>query len=327
MSTFSTEVNLKDNSLSILRTDRLLTLGSCFSDHIGGFLKEHKFETLINPLGIIYNPVVLSTILDHLSSDDWSPDEAAMVWHGGLWHSLQHHGQFSAPEKASLIVGLQQAYSVARDFLARTKFLIVTLGSAHAYQWLESGSIVANCHKIPMAKFQKILISAEQIDLRLQASLDRLISANRDIQVVLTVSPVRYIRDGLTENNRSKAQLITAIHSLVERNSFCHYFPAYEIVIDELRDYRFYNRDMVHPSDQAVEYVLNKFVNHHFTHDAKEQIRLIGQFNKSLNHRPLHPEGAEYEEFRKNLKTQIQNLQQKYPDLDFQKEFDSVKSR
>lgn len=295
-------------------------MGSCFSDHFGKFLSDHKFKTLVNPLGIVYNPFSLAKILDQLIDPPAKIKPDTLIRHDGLWHSMLHHGQFSCPNKEDLVNNLQNLSGAAHHFLAKTNFLCITLGTAHAYRHRGMGDIVANCHKIPSDQFEKILIGSEQIFDELSTRFQLLRASNARLQIILTVSPVRYVRDGLLENNRSKANLLIAVHQLVEHFDFCHYFPAYEIVIDELRDYRYYTPDLVHPNEVAVQYVLNKFTEHHFTDEAKEQLRLIGNLHRTLHHRTLHPESESYRIFRNNLLQQIDALVARYPVLDFSKE-------
>lgn len=301
-------------------SDSFLTMGSCFSDHFGKFLSDHKFNTLVNPLGIVYNPISIAKILDQLVDPASEIKPNTLILHDGLWHSMMHHGQFSSSIKENLINELLNLSRAARRFMVNANFLCITLGSAHAYRHRGMGDIVANCHKIPGDQFEKILIGSEQIVKELGARFELLRSGNERLQIILTVSPVRYIRDGLVENNRSKANLLVAVHQLVQQFDFCHYFPAYEIVVDELRDYRYFTADLVHPNEVAVQHVLNKFVEHHFTDASKEQLRLIANLHRTLNHRTLHPESDSYQLFRSNLSKQIDALATKYPDLDFSKE-------
>jgi hypothetical protein len=306
----------------------LLTFGSCFADHIGQFFKKHKFKVLTNPLGIVFNPDSLCKNLIMVTAQNQeSVPEEMIVEDDGMWHSLLHHSTFSRPGKTSLVNELNQAFATTRDWLSKVDYIIITLGSAHVYRHLSSGQIVSNCHKLPASQFRKELLSIDTIKSCLQTMVNALRSVNTTLQVVLTVSPVRYMRDGLVENNRSKAHLLSSVHALVGQLGYCHYFPAYEIVIDELRDYRFYQSDMVHPTEQAVAIVMQRFVDHWVDADAREQIALLDNLNRSLQHRPLHPDGAAYHRFIDQVRLQIQQLGDKYPDLSFSEELELIAKR
>jgi len=320
VSTFTTEVQIGGKSLDIKRTDQFVTIGSCFADHIGQFLRDHKFDVISNPLGILYNPISLCRICDQILKTDTVQSDSWIVQHDGLWHSLMHHGQFSHVNKEALKERLDTVSKKAAPYLRDVNFLFITLGSAHAYRYHDTGDIVANCHKLPSTKFEKVLVSSEQIISNLEKRIQALKALNKNLQVIWTVSPVRYIRDGLIENNRSKANLLMATHYLADTYDFCHYFPAYELVIDELRDYRYYKPDMVHPNHQAIDFVLDKFVNFHFSQCAQEQVHLIGKLRRSLLHRPLHPASETYKIFRKKLMEDINQLAQRYSNLDFEEE-------
>jgi hypothetical protein len=318
-----TEVRVPGSEISIGRTDLLLMVGSCFADHIGQFFQKHKFNVLVNPLGIVFNPYSLSKNL-MMAKDltQVSTHEDLIVHDDGLWHSLLHHSTFSQPAKPKLIDHLNKAIDTTNDWLKRSDYIIITLGSAHVYRHLRSGEIVSNCHKLPASQFSKELLGSDVIKSCLHNLFDALRSINPKLQIVLTVSPVRYIRDGLVESNRSKAHLLSSVHTLVEQLEYCHYFPAYEIVIDELRDYRFYETDMVHPSDQAIKIVLQRFVDHWVDAEAREQIKLLGNLNRSMQHRPMHPDSDAYLRFINQLKIQINQLSAKYPDLRFSEELE-----
>lgn len=320
MSTFTTEVRMSGKILDIQRTDRFVTLGSCFSDHIGQFLKDHKFNALVNPLGIVYNPASMATLFKQISEPEFQIREEMLVYQDGLWHSWFHHGRFSRDSKVHLVNELERATAMTRQHIREASYLILTLGSAHAYRHLKTGEVVTNCHKVPNHQFEKLLLNVDEIVSLLQTAFRSLKDLNPDLRMILTVSPVRYIRDGLVENTQSKAHLIAAVHQLINEMDFCTYFPAYEIIIDELRDYRFYQPDMVHPTVQAVEYVLQKFGEYHLNEIARDQVRLVSNLRRALNHRPLYPGSEGDKQFRQQLIQRIDEIARKYPDLDFGEE-------
>lgn len=328
MTSLSTEVRLSDSKLSIRRDDVLLTVGSCFADHIGQFFRKCKFKIIENPLGIVFNPWSLSkNLMMALEATQASDYEHLMVNHDGLWHSLLHHSSFSQVAKPALTTHLNQAIATTQHWLSKADYIIITLGSAYVYRHLSSGEIVSNCHKLPASQFSKELLSIDTIKSCLHAMLNAIHSINSKLQVVLTVSPVRYVRDGLVDSNRSKAHLLSSVHTLVDELEYCHYFPAYEIVIDELRDYRFYKVDMVHPSEQAVTIVLQRFVDHCLHSEAQHQIKILSNLNRSLDHRPLHTDGAAYRNFIDQITAHVKQLSAKYPDLSFDEELDHLGTR
>ncbi|NND34549.1 MAG: GSCFA domain-containing protein [Saprospiraceae bacterium] len=321
MDAYYTSLSIPKPIFQIAPSSRILTMGSCFAGHIGDFFISQKFQALVNPTGILFNPesIVqnLSTVLGKRSI---SEKEHLLVHSDGLWHSLLHHGQFSHTNRDAVISKIDSAAREMHQFLVTADLLIITLGTAHIYRHLKTGEIAANCHKLPSVEFVKELLDINTICKRFDTLLHDLKSFTPGLQVLLTVSPVRYIRDGLMENNQSKATLITVTHKLVKNHENCHYFPAYEILIDELRDYRFYAKDLVHPSQQAIEYILDKFVQTYFNHPAQRQVHEIMALRQALNHRPLHPQSEAHGRFLEKMRTKIVLLKKEYPKLDFRDE-------
>ena len=227
----------------------ILTIGSCFAENIGQRLAAVRFSTLCNPWGILYNPISIAKSVN-LIVTDYSFTEDDIFEHGGLWHSWQHHGRFSHPDKKVILRGVNESLFKAQNFIKKANRLIITLGSAYVYVLKDTGETVANCHKVPASFFEKKRLSVEEIVDDFSNTINLLKGQSADLQILMTVSPVRYIRDGIVENQKSKAILLLAVEALCEKFNNVHYFPAYELVMDDLRDYRFYEEDMVHPNKQ-----------------------------------------------------------------------------
>lgn len=235
----------------------MLLVGSCFAEEIGTKLSERKFNSLINPNGILYNPLsICEAVSDYIADKKCSQTDIFL--HDELWRSFSHHGKFADVNANACLQNINHNITEAHQQLKNAKWLVLTFGSAFAYT--HNDIVVANCHKLPAAQFKKVLLTKEQIVAEWQKQITALKAFNPALQIMFTVSPVRYVRDGVIENNRSKGILLDAVHTLVKQNTNCFYFPAYEIVIDELRDYRFFKEDLVHPNHVAINYVWQKFV-------------------------------------------------------------------
>jgi hypothetical protein len=302
---------LKKPAQQIGLKDGIVLLGSCFAEEMGAKLVPRRFNVLVNPHGILYNPESLATaISEYMAGRQYT--QADLFRHNNLWHSYQHHGRFSQADEAACLQGINAEIDKAHAQLKAARWLIVTFGSAFAYRHKKSGSLVANCHKVPSTEFEKVLLTKESIAGRWTSLLAALQKFNPELRFVFTVSPVRYVRDGLVENNRSKGILLDSIHTLVESNVGCYYFPAYEIVVDELRDYRFYKEDLVHPTAQAVNYVWEKFATTALDATAQQFIAEYETVRKALQHRPFQESSQEYQGFRKQLEEKIHALEKKY---------------
>jgi len=299
---FEKQLNIKDG---------ILLMGSCFAEEIGKKMQVRKFKPLVNPHGIIYNPSSLSNaITDYLEGKVYG--EKDIFNHNKLWQSFNHHGRFSTTETATCLKNINEEIKSAHAQLQKANWLIVTFGSAFAYVDKKSNSIVANCHKLPSTDFEKVLLNKNQTLSVWNKQLEALKKFNPNLNILFTVSPVRYVRDGLVENNRSKGILLDTVHTLIEQNQNCFYFPAYEIVIDELRDYRFFKEDMVHPNELAVNYVWEKFVNSFCDEETKKFLSEYEPLLKSLTHRPLKEDTEAHQKFKAQLEEKVKSLEKKY---------------
>ncbi len=316
VSQFRTTFPMPDYPEQIGPDDRLLIMGSCFSDHIGAKLQSCSFDTTINPAGVLFNPISICQTIDRICLGADLPEQV-LVRQDSLWHSLYHHSVYSAPSKEALLQRIADADQDFKDRMRDASWLLLTLGSAHVQVDRETGVPVANCHKLPAARFQRRLLALAEVVEHLSRSLAHVHRINPALRVVFTVSPVRYWKDGAIDNLRSKSTLILAVHDLVDDRPHAHYFPAYELVIDDLRDYRFFDRDMLHPSPQAIEYVWTKFSGALLDQASQEKCRELERLNRSLEHRPLHPESDAHRRFVDKLAAELQDLRAKYPSADF----------
>lgn len=302
---------LKPSKQSINIKDEIILVGSCFAEEVGLKMKERRFNALLNPHGILFNPLSISRAIDdYLGKSIYTEKD---VFHANeLWHSFNHHGAFSHTDAKHCLKHINTMIEAGNSHLKKAQWLIVTFGSAFVYKHKASGQTVGNCHKVPQTEFEKILVKASDIISLWQNQLGELKKFNPQIKVIFTVSPVRYVRDGLVENNRSKANLLESVHALVEQNSNCFYFPAYELVTDVLRDHRFYKQDLVHPNEQAIDYVWQRFTEVFCDVQTRQFLSEYEPLLKSMHHRTLH-EGTETErKFREQVKEKVIKLEKKY---------------
>lgn len=292
----------------IAHSDRILLLGSCFTDHIGGFLSDRQFRVLSNPFGISYNPVSLSRCL--LGVDF---QESDFFENGGIWRHWELHSELAHPEFQQAMAKAQEANRTAQEFLATVDVLMVTLGTSEVFELQSTGDIVANCHKMPSAAFQQRRLSVSETVNVLKEAFEKIRLLRPDVKIVLTVSPVRHLRNGAVENQRSKAVLHLACDELVATTPNTWYFPAYELLMDDLRDYRFYASDMLHPSETAVEYIWERFGQAFFEAPTAQLNQQIEKINTGLRHRPFNPDTAQHQAFLEKIQVQIAQLQAKYP--------------
>jgi hypothetical protein len=295
----------------------ILAIGSCFAENMGTRLSDFRVPTCVNPFGILYNPISIANCLNYLITDSFFTEDDIFETQD-LWHSWQHHGRFSSPKKDEILRGVNNSLLEARQFLKRANRLILTLGTANVFIEKLSGQVVANCHKMPASSFHRDRLSVDEVVEALSLIFNKIFLQNTDFQIIITVSPIRHIKDGLIENQRSKAILLLAIEKICEKFSNVHYFPSYEIMMDDLRDYRFYETDMIHPTQQAVDYIWQVFSDTFFTDETKKIMDDVRKVNLMRLHRPLHPDTEGYQLFAYNLKKRESELMKKYPFLSYQ---------
>lgn len=283
---------------------KIMLIGSCFAEEVGTLMQTHRMDVKLNPHGILFNSISIShTINDIVNNRVY--EENDLTFDGAIWHSLHHHGRFSHPDKLQCLEKINQEIINSKKFLSETNWVIITLGSSWAYRDNNSLEIVANCHKLPSKHFQKELLFSVAQEESLQKTITQLKTLRPSLKIILSVSPVRYIRDGLIENNLSKAQLLSTVHHLIENNPNTYYFPAYELINDVLRDYRFFKEDMVHPNEQAIQYVWTQFITTYMDEATQEQLKEVNSFLQFQNHRPLHEHDREKHEIEKQEREAI----------------------
>lgn len=306
--------------------DRLLLIGSCFSSNIGTKLREVKFQNLHNPTGITFDPVSIANHLRaYASGCQYSVHD--LFLQGELWHSWLHHSDFSGTDQNVVLQTINEETRKAAEWLKSCNWLFITLGTAYSYQLKEKELPVANCHKAPKEWFYKELLNIDKMTMTLKAAIDAVRQVNPKIQIVITVSPVKHIRDGVVENTRSKARLLEAAHQLAANVNNCSYFPAYELVTEVLRDYRFYAPDMAHPNEQAVQFIFEQFCKTFLSAETRQLMEEVKQIVSAKNHRPLHKGTKAHEEFLKTFANKTMQTQAKLPLLSLKEELDYFNTR
>ena len=294
---------------------RILLLGSCFTEQIGEKLSYYQFRSRANPLGIFFHPKAIEALLDRILGE--RPfGEADVFEYQEQWHSYEAHSRVSQRSKNELISTLNSRLTEAREELISTTHIFLTLGTSWGYRLKTNNQWVANCHKVPQKHFSKELLGVDEIEDCLNRILGMINEVNPKAQAVITISPVRHLKDGFIENQLSKAHLIAAAHRVI-KDGKAMYFPAYEILMDELRDYRFYTADLVHPNEQAVDYIWEKFQQVWISQHVSGVMQEVLNIRRGLAHRPFNPESNAHKKFEKTLKNQIIQLQQEYPFMEF----------
>lgn len=311
---FRTIVPIEENSIKIGHDDKIMMLGSCFSDNIGNRLKQDMFNVDINPFGTLYNPLSIANALHRiLDNNPFSKEE--LFLHNGIWHSFQHHSSFSSNDAEKAVNNINARFHKAVKFIESAKALIITFGTAYVYRLAETNEIVANCHKLPANKFNRNLISVQEIIDIWEPLMKNIHQRFPKLQIIFTVSPIRHLSDGAHENQISKSTLLFAEDQFTKQFDFCKYFPAYEIMLDDLRDYRFYANDMVHPSEMAVDYIYQRFSECNFTDETQATAKECSKLYKRLTHRQLTDDEEAMKAFLKSTNDLKERLIAKYPYL------------
>ncbi len=300
-------------------TDRIMLIGSCFTEHMYDRFEQHKFTVLQNPHGILFNPMsIVSALKSYIHGDIY--EERELVYLNELWNSWDHHTRFSDQDKQIATEKINQSLRDASEFIRDADYLIITLGSAFQYFLKEHNRPVANNHRAPSGWFEKKLLEIDTITESLSDTIEELVNLNPKIRIILTISPVRHHRDGLIENNRSKARLIESVSRLCSSHSNVYYFPAYELVIDVLRDYRFYDIDMVHPNYPATEFVWEKFVELCIDPEIKPLMKEIQEITTAKKHRSRFPDTQAHRKFLNDFAGKTRRLSEQYPFLNLSEE-------
>jgi hypothetical protein len=298
---------------------KLLLLGSCFSENIGNKFDYFKFQNTINPFGILFHPLAIETLITNaINEKEYTDDD--IFFHNEQWHCFDAHSKLSNSSKEEFIQILNSNINLTNQQLHNSTHIIITLGTAWQYRFIEADKVVANCHKVPQKKFLKELLSVDEISESLQAVVALIRNVNNDATIIFTVSPVRHLKDGFVENTQSKAHLIAAIHNIVApraQSRGLYYFPSYEIMMDELRDYRFYKEDMIHPNQTAINYIWEAFQNVWISSETSKIMDEVETIQRGLEHRSFNPSSEAHLQFIQRLQAKQAELQSKIPHILF----------
>lgn len=314
MDTFRTLVQVKPYPVKMNYESEILTFGSCFAENIGTKMLNAYFKTEINPFGVLYNPMsILNSLNDLMCNKRFNIDD--LFEYKSLWHSFSHSSIFSNVNSSICIDKINQRIEIAVNFLKNADFLVITFGTAWVFEDKKKGTIVSNCHKLPSEFFQRRRLTVIEIVDGYIELFSKLLELNPALKIVFTVSPIRHWKDGAHENSLSKGILLLAVDQLQRQFQNVFYFPAFEIQMDDLRDYRFYAADMLHPTDMAVDYIWEQFSNAFMSDETLQIKKQLEKLNTDLSHRPLHSESEEFVQFRANIEKRRMSIVSQYPFL------------
>ena len=308
---FRTETHITPLKETIAYHDGLLFLGSCFADEVGGLCRGLGFNAQVNPFGVLYNPVSIANAVHRLQSGKPFIHKEVIQTGEEFYCTFSHNTEFWRHNETELLECVNNALKTAGEHFAQSKWIVLSLGTAWVYRYRQTLEVVANCHKMPSRLFDRFRLSLPQM----VTVLSDLTKSHPDKQFIFTVSPLRHLKDGLHENQLSKAALLLAVNEICERFENAHYFPAFEILLDELRDYRFYKEDMVHPTDQAVRYIWEKFVDFAINPNEKPTMQAAFELKQMLHHKPLFPDSETYRKFEQLRNQKVTELKQRFPNI------------
>jgi len=305
----------KETKNRINYNSKLVLLGSCFSKNIGNKLTYFKFQTHQNPFGILFHPKAIENLITNAINEKEYVSKD-LIFQDERWHSFDAHSNLSSSNQEILLKKLNSSVQATNKKLKKATHIIITLGTSWVYRSIETDSVVANCHKIPQKKFSKELLSIVEINKSLKTIISLLKSINKDINVLFTVSPIRHLKDGFIENTQSKSHLIAAIHNIIDCKNVS-YFPSYEIMMDELRDYRFYSEDMIHPNKIAINYIWEKFSETWFEENTGSIMKEIELIQKGMAHKPFDKNSEKHQNFLQNLESKKEKIRTQFPFINF----------
>ena len=304
-----TEIKIQPLEQTIHYGDGLLFLGSCFADEVGGICRGLGFNALVNPFGVLYNPASIAQSVERLTSGKPFCYEEVIRVGEGQCCTFSHNTAFWNVSEAALLDQVNESLKAAHEHFAKSKWIIVSLGTSWVFRNKESGQVVSNCHKLPARQFDRVFLSVEDS----VACLAKMLQNHPEKQFIFTVSPLRHLKDGLHENELSKSALLLAVDQVCKRFGNAHYFPAYEILLDELRDYRFYKEDMVHPTEQAVRHIWERFTDYAVSPEERPAMQAAAELRKMLKHKPLFPESETYKRFEALKEERICAMKRDFP--------------
>lgn len=322
---FRTELFLPESKWKLSHNDKILGIGSCFVDSIGDKLNLGKFRILQNPFGTLFHPVAIENALARIHSNV-AYTESEIFNRDELYFSWDHHTSFNKTSLKLTLEGINAELEKANEFIQNTNVFILTFGTSWVYKIKQLDLIVANCHKVPGQHFEKVLLNDAQIKSSVRNCFNFILDINPKAKIITTISPVRHIKDGVIENNISKSRLISNLHDLVSQYENVEYFPAYELMMDDLRDYRFYKEDLIHPNEMAIEYIWDKFSEKFFTEETSMKIRAAEKINSSLAHRPMNTSSIAYKTFLFNTLKKIEQTEDGFPKGSFNAEKETLKN-
>lgn len=324
---FRTEVKLDSFPFRLNYHTPVLFCGSCFAENIGGILQSYKMPSLVNPNGVVYNPYSVARVIRNCLNNK-KYFETDLTHRNGLWFSFDHYTRFSSADKDECLTKINEANHSAHHFIQKAKLIAVTFGTARVYRLKATGQVVANCHKIPSKEFAHTLLTVDEIVLEWQTLIEEVLMKLNDVRFLFTISPIRHWKDGAVGNQLSKATLILAVHRLIELYpEVAFYFPAYEIVMDDLRDYRFYDTDMLHPSQIAIDYIWQKFSEALIEPEAMRIAEKVHKIQQALSHKPINPNFDEFKKFVQKIINDIKMLSNDYPFINFDGELKDLQSK
>ena len=313
---FTTKIPLVKSNNPIDYNSKIVYLGSCFAENMAEKFEYFKFDNVVNPFGIIFNVVAIEKLIFRSIRKQYYT-EKEIFFHNESWHCYESHSELSNPNKAEFLKNLNQLIDSTNKQITEATHFIITLGTAWVYKNIETNEIVANCHKVPQKQFTKELLSVQTVQESLQSIIALINEVNKEAKFIFTVSPVRHIKDGFVENNLSKAHLISALQTVIYNLKPVNYFPSYEIMMDELRDYRFYAEDMLHPNQTAIDYIWIRFFENYIDEKEFATMNQVCDIQKGLHHKPFNFESDSHQEFLSKLQDKITKLVALYPFMKF----------
>ena len=304
-----TEIKIQPLEQTIRYGDGLLFLGSCFADEVGSLCRGLGFDAMVNPFGVLYNPASITQSVERLDSGKPFCHEDVIGVGEGQYCTFSHNTAFWNRSEEDLLEQVNQSLAESHACFVKSKWIILSLGTSWVFQDKETQDVVSNCHKLPAARFERVFLSVEQS----VQYLSEIVQQHPEKRFIFTVSPLRHLKDGLHENQLSKAALLLTVNEVCKQFGNAHYFPAYEILLDELRDYRFYKEDMVHPTEQAVRYIWERFAD--FAIDPKEKptMKAAAELRQMLHHKPVFPESEAFKKFELLKEKKISELKRDFP--------------
>ena len=314
---FTTKIPITQNANPIDYNSKIVSFGSCFAENMGDKLLYYKFQTQVNPFGIIFNPFSIEKLIERVVLQRYFTKDDIFFFNE-RWHCYEVHSELSDADAEVVLSKLNRILSDTQKQLQQATHIIITYGTSWVYRHIETNAIVANCHKVPQKQFSKELLSIDSIQKSIQNTVSLIATLNPKCNFIFTVSPVRHLKDGFVENQVSKAHLIAAIYATTNtKQQTLNYFPSYEIMMDELRDYRFYADDMMHPSSMAIDYIWERFAATQIDASAITTMELVQTIQKGLAHRPFNPNSESHQKFEANLKEKIATLEAQYSFMKF----------